>query len=120
MLLYHLETLFTQLGVDLPVADALVAEINPTDFTAEGKAIVDLRLLERAPTYATRFESLLQAGYDWINLSYYGLLEGVPLVAIELPHAVSGARKTSVNHAGPSNQVAQSGGDARAAIELRK
>jgi hypothetical protein len=53
--------------------------------------------------YAARFAELLDAGYSWINMSCYGLLGDVAMIAIELPRETKGipGGKTSVNFSGP-------------------
>ncbi|MGH7329025.1 MAG: hypothetical protein ACREJX_11810, partial [Polyangiaceae bacterium] len=57
--------------------------------------------------YATRFDGLLGAGYSWINLSCYGILDGVAILAVELPREPVGAPrgKTAVNFSGPPQDV---------------
>jgi hypothetical protein len=56
--------------------------------------------------YAARFDELLAAGPPWLNLSCYGVLDDVLVVAVEVPawNAKPSAR-TSVNLSGPSRRV---------------
>lgn len=58
-------------------------------------------------TSAARFEELMSAGYSWINLSCYGILDGVAVIAVELPCSAAGTPKgkTSVNISGPPIDV---------------
>ena len=64
---------------------------------------VDAAAVSTPATYAPRFDELLRAGYSWINLSCYGILDGVAVIAVELPRSVAGVPngKTSVNVSGP-------------------
>jgi len=49
-----------------------------------------------------QFESALRSGYAWVNLSALGVLDGSLVVALERPHAATGALRTSVNLSGPA------------------
>jgi hypothetical protein len=57
--------------------------------------------------YADRFEDHLRAGYSWINLNAVGVVDGVLIVLVELPHRPSGASydRVAVNLSGPSAGV---------------
>jgi hypothetical protein len=68
---------------------------------------VDAGAVSTPATYARRFEELLGAGYSWINLSCYGILDGVAVIAVELPRSTAGVPKgkTSVNVSGPPIDV---------------
>jgi hypothetical protein len=91
--------------------DVRIIEVGPrTDVAGIGARV--WRAAEdavRTPdAYSARFEELLGAGYSWINLSCYGLLGDVAMIAIELPRETSGipSGKTSVNFSGPPIDVA--------------
>ena len=66
--------------------------------------IVASNALVTAAGFAPRFETLLLAGYSWVNLSAYGIFENDLVVGIELPRESVGvpAGLTSVNYSGPS------------------
>ena len=54
--------------------------------------------------FAPRFETLLLAGYSWVNLSAYGMHDNHLIVGVELPQAPVGtpAGLTAVNYSGPA------------------
>lgn len=87
---------------------------------AEGEPwIVDRARLRSAAAYAPRFADLLNRGFDWLNVSYYGQLEGRPLVVVEVPPGdPTGAPRTSINFSGPTRAVTDAGGDAAAVVTL--
>lgn len=114
----HLRSLLSQFGQGSSVNDVVVVELHSRSFDEAGIALVSSRDLVSAADYERRFEQLLSTGYGWINLSYYGLLDGRPLVMIELPWSASGATETFVNYSGPSKRVRDAGGDARAGIKF--
>src|SRR5262249_19645254 len=58
-------------------------------------------------------------GFAWLNMSYFGVLEGEALVTIQCP--LSPARRsgvTSVNYSGPQKRVADAGWDALSYLAL--
>jgi hypothetical protein len=63
--------------------------------------------LRRPLEYEARFEELLQAGYPWLNMSCYGVHEGLLVVAIEVPspRPLAPGHATSVNLSGPARIV---------------
>ena len=98
----------------------VVAELGPDDVDVQGRPIVVAEKLRAPKAYEERFEQLLAKGFSWINLSYYGVLDGNGLVVVELPRETStlSPRPTSVNFSGPPAIVANSGWDARSIIAL--
>jgi hypothetical protein len=89
-----------------------------------GVRVIELRgerKLLGADEYAARFAHLLEAGYGWINLSCYGLLDERLVVAVELPRDPAGVPpgKTSVNYSGPPLDAAGQPAWDRAASLLR-
>ena len=57
--------------------------------------------------YEARVEELLQAGSPWLNMSCYGVHEGLLVVAIEVPspRPLIPGHATSVNLSGPARIV---------------
>jgi hypothetical protein len=103
----HLDRLFHWLpSVDLePLThDVRIVEVhcdavNPDDGTYH----VRRDELLTPSDYEARFEELLRAGYPWLNMSCYGVHQGLLLVAIEVPspRPLQPGRATSVNLSGP-------------------
>jgi hypothetical protein len=65
----------------------------------------------RAPAeYEARFDELMREGLPWLNVSCYGVDDGVLIVGIEVPVAsVKPSSRTSVNFSGPSAKVIDNG-----------
>ena len=65
--------------------------------------------------YERRFAELMAKHFRWLNLSYYGVIDGKGLVIVELPNErfARHSSSTSVNFSGPTSVVAASGWDAR-------
>lgn len=77
--------------------------------------------------YEDRFNELLGVGYEWLDMSCYGVHDGFLIVAIELPGPVlpqGGKRKlfpgcaTAVNLSGPCNEVIRRNWDAGWQLEV--
>jgi hypothetical protein len=66
--------------------------------------IIGSNVLVTPAEFAPHFETLLLAGYSWINLSAYGVFRNDLIIGIELPRETAGvpAGLTSVNYSGPS------------------
>jgi hypothetical protein len=60
--------------------------------------------------YEARFDELMKAGLPWLNVSCYGVEDGVLIVGIEVPAAgAKPSSRTSVNLSGPAAKVIGSG-----------
>jgi hypothetical protein len=60
--------------------------------------------------YEVRFDELMKAGLPWLNVSCYGVEDGMLIVGIEVPAAGSKpSSRTSVNFSGPTAKVIGSG-----------
>jgi len=88
----------------------LIGELHRDGADEAGHPIVDRGSLRAASDYEGRFAELEAAGYDWINLSLYGSLQGKPLVVVELPSRAVGAARPSINFSGPTRAVSAQGG----------
>jgi hypothetical protein len=68
---------------------------------------IDRSALHGVVHYAPRFAELLATGYAWLNLSCYGVLEGVAIFAVEVPREPAGVAhgRTAVNFSGPPTQL---------------
>lgn len=78
----------------------------------------DLRTPEE---YEERFAELMAKRFRWLNLNYFGLIDGKGLVIVEFPDQrfAEHSPATSVNFSGPTHAVAGSGWDARAQVVFR-
>jgi hypothetical protein len=105
-----------------PLPDQVViAELGQQQFDALGRPDIVSTDLRTPAEYEVRFSELLTSHLPWINLSYYGLLDGKGLVVVEIPnqrHATVQAA-TSINYSGPPSEVAAAGWDARAGVVVR-
>jgi hypothetical protein len=63
--------------------------------------------LKTPEEYAPYYDALLDAGYPWINMNAFGIVNGALLIVIERPrYTISAPRsKASVNFSGPSTQT---------------
>ena len=91
------------IGLPPPTRDIRIIEI------ASGMDTPRVRrgALRKTFEYEGRFQELMQAGYPWLNMSCYGVHDGLLIVAIEMPsprHLTPG-QATSVNLSGPANIV---------------
>jgi len=104
-----------------PVPEGIaIAELSPHQFGAAGLPVIVAAALRSPDQYEPRFNELLAMGFPWLNLSYYGLLDGKGLVVVELPgHSASLSPSTSVNFSGPMTSVAASGWDVRGHVLLQ-
>lgn len=115
----HIDHLLTQYAPASQFEDVRLVEVGADDYDGSGLPIVRRASLAKPAAYAVRFSQLVASGYSWLNLSFYGLLEGHPLIAVEVPRSGGTAATTSVNYSGPSKAVTDAGGDARVGIALR-
>ncbi len=105
----HLQRLLSFLserGLQPPPTEHIkILEIGRAS-AGSGPLVVRASELLDPADYAQRFEELLDAGFAWLNLSCYGVVDGSLLVAVELPAAPSGAvGGPSVNLSGPAQSV---------------
>jgi hypothetical protein len=91
------------IGLHPPSQDMRIVEIGSGIGTPRVRREALLRPLE----YEARFEELLQAGYPWLNMSCYGVHDGLLVVAIEVPspRPLTPGHATSVNLSGPARIV---------------
>jgi hypothetical protein len=72
--------------------------------------------------YEDRFDELMNAGLPWINMSCYGVHDGILIIGIESARPQNAQRgpvgRTSVNYAGPPVAVVQHGWDANEALTI--
>jgi hypothetical protein len=115
----HIDHLLTQYAPASRMEDVRIVEVGADDYDGSGFPIVRRASLAGPATCSARFSQLLTSGYAWLNLSFYGLLDGNPLIAIETPQRGPTSATTSVNYSGPPKAVTDAGGDARAGIILR-
>ena len=125
MLEEKLEELFHRLaesgcGAPMPKQVVLV-ELGSAQAMEDDRPLDTLSNLRTPEKYELRFAELLAQGHSWLNLSYYGLLDGRALVVVEIPgtppRAPGGA--TSINFSGPTQRVAAAGWDARVELVIR-
>lgn len=125
MLQQKLEELFRRLaegGCGAPMPEQVVlGELGSPQAMEDDRPLVALSSLRTPEEYELRFAELLAQGYSWLNLSYYGLLDGRALVMVEIPgtppRAPGGA--TSINFSGPTQRAAAAGWDARVELVIR-
>ena len=100
MLLHWLESI----GLQPTSQDVRLLEVNLGDGTYH----VRRDELRKPLDYGARFEELLRAGYPWLNMSCYGVHDGLLIVAIEVPSPRVGHSPgfaTPVNLSGPTRIV---------------
>jgi hypothetical protein len=88
----------------LPVWDeVLVLDTSDRRVRYDRGWIIASDVLITVAEFAPRFETLLLAGYSWVNLSAYGIFENDLVVGVELPRESVGvpAGLTPVNYSGP-------------------
>jgi len=100
MLLHWLESI----GLHPPSQDVRLVEV----ILGDGTYHVRRDELRKPLDYGARFEELLRAGYSWLNMSCYGVHNGLLIVAIEVPSprvGLSPGCTTRVNLSGPARIV---------------
>jgi hypothetical protein len=104
----HLDRLLDWLegmGLHSPSRDVRIVEISQISrVSADGTYHVRRDELRRPLDYETRFDELLRTGYTWLNMSCYGVHDGLLIVAIEVPgpRTLYPGCPTSVNLSGPA------------------
>lgn len=68
-----------------PLSWSRVLFVEDTSITHGMPTLIPRNALIPMEAYATRFESHLDAGHSWINLSAAGIIDNALLVVIELP-----------------------------------
>ncbi len=98
----------------------VIAELTKDRFDHQGRPVIAIAELHTVEQYDDRFSALMAMGFAWINLSYYGLLDGKALVTVEFPNDEPTRRSpvTSVNLTGPPRAVSESAWDARPHLVL--
>ena len=84
------------------------------------KQIIEKSQLHSLSGFSDRFDSLLNEGYNWLNLSGLGILGSTLIVALEKPRANSGSPLTSVNQSGPPNCVKDNNYNLEKFIEIKE
>lgn len=100
--------------------EVVIAELSQDGFDPLGRPVIAAAALRTVEEYDERFSALMVKGFAWINLNFYGLLDGRALVTVEFPEdepVEPGA--TSVNFSGPPQAVSASSWDARPHLVLR-
>ncbi len=98
-------------GHQLPTTRLRIVEV-PHNFPVdtEGRIRVHYGDLREPQDYEARFEELLAAGFPWLNVSCYGVLDQALVIAIEVPAPpLRPATRTSLNFSGPIAKVLNHG-----------
>jgi len=104
----HLERLLQwlqEIGLQLPSRDIRIVEISQIrQPSTDGTYHVRRNQLLSPLEYESRFDKLLAKGYSWLNMSCYGVYDGLLIVAIEVPdpRTLYPGCPTSVNLSAPS------------------
>lgn len=101
----------------------LIAEAADGDTSVWGRFRLPRSALKTPDEYSARFDELMTSDFAWLNLSYWGTLEGHGLVMVEYPPQSPMRRgtdpvPTSLNFSGPMKLVADAGWDAAAYVTL--
>lgn len=100
--------------------EAVITELSHDRLDPLGRPVIDAADLQTVAQYEERFSALMSKGLAWINLNYYGLIDGRALVIVEFPqHEPAAPGATSVNFSGPSEAVSRTSWDARPHVVLR-
>lgn len=104
-----------------PMRNMFVIEVQAdTPRDERGRLLIGRRTLRDPHEFEARFESLMSAGFPWLNLSCIGMAEGRLIVTVETPRSSSGlSARTSVNYSGPSRAVLEQGWDASRVLTVR-
>ncbi len=98
--------------------DVVILELSK-DHYLRGRMVIAAAELQTVEQYEERFAELMTKGFAWLNLSFYGFLDGRGLVTVEFPNVTPGrCRDTSVNFSGPMRAVADTSWDARPHVVL--
>jgi hypothetical protein len=135
----NLDRLFlwlNSIGLQPPSLDVRIVEVHPCDVNQnDGKCSIRREDLHKPSDYKSRFDELLQAGYPWLNMSCYGLYDGLLIVTIEIPsqsvprmtpsgwsdeqRVLYPGRDTSVNISGPARMVLDRGWNVDALLTIQ-
>ena len=100
--------------------DVVIAELSRDHFDVRGRPVFAATDLHTVEHYEERFSELMAQGFAWLNLNFYGFLDGKGLVMVEFPNnPPRRCPATSVNFSGPTRAVSDSSWDARPHVELR-
>lgn len=110
------------------IEQVLMAEVRPSDWYVDPvydgigpyRPRVRGSAIRTATEYRERFKEVLHSGYSDICLYFLGLLQGRPIVLVNLPESPTGAEHTYVTISAPPRDVVDAGGDATAAMDFRK
>lgn len=107
-------------GLAPPSRDVRVIEVParvPVD--DRGRLLLLKSQLLEPSEYADRFAALMESRPPWINMSCYGVLDGMLIVAVEIADKrTSPSPSTSVNFSGPARAVLDANWDANVAVSL--
>jgi len=101
--------------------DALIVERSRRDVDDSGRLMIAAADLQTVEQYNPRFSALMAKGFAWINLSFFGVLDGRALVTVEFPNyePIGTRGPTSVNFSGPMRAVSTTSWDARPRIVFK-
>lgn len=95
-------------------------EVGP-DIAVDGDGRFRVRReeLRSFEDYDGRFEELLRSGLPWLNVGFYGKLEGRTVVGVEVPRKGNAASpRTSINYSGPTKGIAEAKGNFSGLIRI--
>ena len=96
-----------------PSRDVRIIEIRrDTPLDVRGRFRVPRNALREPSDFESRFEEIAKYGLPWVNMSCYGVHEGLLIVGIELPEAEAKDRPSTrliVNYSGPAACVIEHG-----------
>ena len=100
--------------------DVVVAEVDAGAFDARGRPTICMASLRTPHEYEGRFATLMSSGYAWLNVSFYGFLDGRGVVVIERPQTEPAARcaSTAVNLSGPPQAARLSSWEIRSHVVI--
>src|SRR5205085_4834701 len=105
-----------KLGHTPPAHEVRIVEVNRAgDHDERGRVIILGDAVRMPSDYESRFEELMHSGLPWVNMSCYGVYNGLLIVGIELPNYPGKEGRTrppSVNYSGPQVNVIQHDWDA--------
>jgi hypothetical protein len=114
--LNELFNFLTRQGLTSPSKDVRFIEVSrETGVDSKGRVRISRESLHTPVEFEARFQEILAFGPPWMNVSCYGVYEGMMVVGIEIPDlrqrtgSVSG---TSINYSGPPAAVLEHGWNA--------
>ncbi len=109
-------------GQPPPLREVRLVEISHVVATDErGRLLMSEDALQKPSDYTSRFEDLIHSGLPWINMSCYGVYDGLLIVGIEIPDKApegNAPRLSPVNYSGPQASVIRRGWDASERIVI--